>query len=221
MVEILSLPKFSLVMKFAAIFLILISVLSCSTHKIALKNGDLLFVGNSSGNLSKAIDEVTKTTKSTNFSHIALVEKSGKDIWVLHAAPENGSERIKWDQFIDYARKDSSEIVVYRIKKEFKPDFENAISEAKKMLGKPYNFTYILSDSAYYCSDFVYHSFEKDSIFEMNPMTFKNPETEEFHPTWIEFYQKQNLEIPEGEPGCNPNGMAASDKLDWIGIFKY
>lgn len=192
-------------------------IFSCNTANITLKNGDLLFVGNSSGSLSKAIDEVTKTSESTNFSHIALVEKSGRETWVLHAAPQNGSERITLNEFKEYAKKDSSEIVVYRIKKEFKPDFENAISEAKTMLGKPYNFTYILSDTAYYCSDFVYNSFEKDSIFEMNPMTFKNPETNEFHPTWAEFYKKQNLEIPEGEPGCNPNGMAASEKLEKIG----
>lgn len=207
-------------MKFSIILSILLIALSCQTAQFPLRNGDLLFVGNSSGNLSKAIDEVTKTDKSTNFSHIALVEKNGKDIWVLHAAPQNGSERISWDEFKNYAKKDSSEIVIYRIKKEFKPNFENAISEAKTMLGKPYNFTYILSDTAYYCSDFVYNSFEKDSIFEMNPMTFKNPQTNEFHPTWIQFYKKQNLEIPEGKPGCNPNGMAASEKLELIGIMK-
>lgn len=207
-------------MKYFLIFSVLILIFSCKTAQIPLKNGDLLFVGNSSGNLSKAIDEVTKTEKSTNFSHIALVEKSGNEFWVLHAAPQNGSERITLEEFKNYAKKDSSEIVIYRIKKEFQPDFENAISEAKTMLGKPYNFTYILSDTAYYCSDFVYNSFEKDSIFEMNPMTFKNPETHEFHPTWIQFYQKQNLEIPEGEPGCNPNGMAASEKLELIGLLK-
>lgn len=208
-------------MKFSLITSFLFFIISCQTTNIPLKNGDLLFVGNSSGNLSKAIDEVTKTEKSNNFSHIALIERSGKNIWVLHAAPQNGSERISLEEFKNYAKKDSSEIAIYRIKKEFKPDFENAISEAKTMLGKPYNFTYILSDSAYYCSDFVYKSFEKDSIFKMNPMTFKNPQTNEFHPTWVQFYQKQNLEIPEGQPGCNPNGMAASEKLELIGTLKY
>lgn len=191
-------------------------IFSCKTADI-LQNGDLLFVGNSSGSLSKAIDEVTQTGRSTNFSHIALVEKSGNEIWVLHAAPENGSERVSLNEFKEYAKKDSSEIVIYRIKPEYKADYTHAISNAKKMLGKPYNFTYILTDTAYYCSDFVYYAFEKDSIFQMNAMTFKSPGTNEFNPTWIEFYKKQNLEIPEGKPGCNPNGMAASDKLEQIG----
>lgn len=204
-------------MKFSIIISICIIIASCKTAGVHLRNGDLLFVGNSSGNLSKAIDDVTKTGQSTNFSHIAMVEKSSDKIWVLHAAPENGSERISIEDFKESTKKDSSEIVVYRIKKAYGPDFKSAISKAKKMLGKPYNYTYILSDTAYYCSDFIYHSFAKDSIFKMNPMTFKNPGTDEFNVTWVEFYKKQNLEIPEGRPGCNPNGMAASEKLRKIG----
>ncbi len=200
-------------------YIFLCTVLSCQTQTLPhkLQNGDLLFVGNSGGDLSKAIDEVTQTDKKTNFSHIALVEKEENKTWVLHAAPQNGSERISLEDFIQNQKKDGSVIEIYRIKKEFQPDFNAAITKAKTMLGKPYNFTYVLSDSAYYCSDFVYHSFEKDSIFEMNPMTFKNPGEENFNQGWIEFYQNLNMEIPEGKPGCNPNGMAASKKLTRIG----
>lgn len=193
---------------------------SCvNKNKTSFQNGDLLFVGNSSGNLSKAIDKVTQTEKKTNFSHIALVEKSGNQIWVLHAAPKNGSERIPLKEFINTQKEDGSVIEIYRIKSEFRPDFHSAIEKAKTMLGKPYNFTYILSDTAYYCSDFVYHAFEKDSVFEMDPMTFKNPGEDEFYPGWIDFYKNLNMEIPEGKPGCNPNGMAASEKLIKIGTL--
>ena len=201
---------------FACIFL---TILSCQNpnFQVPLKNGDLLFVGNSTGNLSKAIDEVTQTDHGTNFSHIGIVEKYGRKIWVLHAAPKNGSERISLDEFLKTEKKDGSIIEIYRIKKEIRPDFKSAVQKAKSMLGKPYNFTYVLSDSAYYCSDFVYHSFEKDSIFQMNPMTFKNSGEKEFNPGWIAFYEKLNMEIPEGKPGCNPNGMAASEKLERIG----
>lgn len=201
---------------FGFIFLILISCQN-QNFQTLLQNGDLLFVGNSTGNLSKAIDEVTQTNQGTNFSHIAIVEKSDSKIWVLHAAPKNGSERISLHEFVKNEKKDGSVIEVYRIKNEFQPDFSSALKKAKSMLGKPYNFTYVLSDTAYYCSDFVYHSFEKDSIFQMDPMTFKNPGEEEFNPGWIEFYKKLNMEIPEGKPGCNPNGMAASEKLERIG----
>ena len=209
-------------MKFWALAGLLAFMLSCDKKNgWEVENGDLLFVGNSSGNLSKAIDRVTQTADATNFSHIALVQKSGDRIWVLHSAPENGSEKISLNEFLEYAKKDSSQVVVYRIKEQHRPDFEKVFLEAEKMLGKPYNFTYILSDTAYYCSDFVYHAFAGDSIFTMEPMTFQDPETHQFHPVWVEFYQKQNLEIPEGEPGCNPNGMAASEKLERMGELNY
>jgi len=51
----------------------------------------------------------------------------------------------------------------------------------------------------------------------MNPMTFKDPKTGNFYPTWVEYYQKMGLEVPEGMPGCNPNGLAASEKLERLG----
>jgi len=41
-------------------------------------------------------------------------------------------------------------------------------------------------------------------------MTFINPKTRKIDDFWISFYKKQNLEVPEGQPGCNPNGLAAS-----------
>jgi uncharacterized protein YycO len=200
------------------IFFLPLFLASCAQKTgIHLQNGDLLFIGNSSGGLSKAIDEVTQTNLKTNYSHIALVEKSGNDFWVLHSTPENGSERISLKKFLENQKKENADVDVYRIKNPNQIDFESAINKAKTMLGKPYNFTYVLSDSAYYCSDFVYHSFEKDSVFKLNPMTFKNPGKTEFNQGWIDFYGKLNMKIPEGEPGCNPNGMAASEKIEFIG----
>lgn len=203
--------------KILIIFLSFFLISCANQNGVQLRNGDLLFVGNASGDLSKAIDEVTQTNLKTNYSHVALVEKSGDGFWILHAAPKNGSERISLKDFLEIQKKDHSNVDVYRIKNSKQTDFESAISKAKSMLGKPYNFTYVLSDSAYYCSDFVYHSFEKDSVFKLNPMTFKNPGETEFNQGWIDFYGQLNMEIPEGKPGCNPNGMAASEKIKFIG----
>jgi hypothetical protein len=78
----------------------------------------------------------------------------------------------------------------------------------------------VLSDTSHYCSEFIYLAFEKDSIFALSPMTFKNPVTGEFDTTWVKHYQKLNMEIPEGFPGCNPNGMAASAKLFYVGVLE-
>lgn len=208
---------------FSLLFVALNFFIGCSTaynwKGTQIKSGDLLFVGTTSSDLSQAINQVTQTEKKDNFSHIALVEISNKQAWVLHAAPKNGSERISLEVFLEEANQSQSDVVLYRIKKEYKIHPRTAIAKAKEMLGKPYNFTYVLSDSAYYCSDFVYHAFENDSIFQLEPMTFKEKNSDKFHPTWITFYEKLNMEIPEGKLGCNPNGMAKSDKLERIGVI--
>lgn len=85
------------------------------------------------------------------------------------------------------------------------------------MLGKPYNFSYIMNDTSHYCSEFIYLDFVADSVFSLEPMTFKDPVTKNFPAIWIEYYQKMGIEIPEGKPGCNPNGLAASEKLERLG----
>lgn len=208
-------------LKFISPLILFLLIVSCnSKEELVLKNGDLLFLDQSIGNLSEAITAVTQTDKATNYSHIALVEKTEQEIWVLHAAPENGTERITLQDFLAYAKKDSSTVVAYRIKPEIHFDASRAIQKAQQMLGKPYNYSYILTDTAYYCSDFVYRAFEEDNIFTLEPMTFKDPISGTIHPTWVSHYEKMGLQVPEGLLGCNPNGMAASAKIEKIGILQ-
>lgn len=208
-------------LKFISPLILFLLIVSCnSKEELVLKNGDLLFLDQSIGNLSEAITAVTQTDKVTDYSHIALVEKTDQEIWVLHAAPENGSERISLQDFLTYAKKDSSTVVAYRIKPEIHFDASRAIQKAQQMLGKPYNYSYILTDTAYYCSDFVYRAFEEDNIFTLEPMTFKDPISGTIHPTWVSHYEKMGLQVPEGLLGCNPNGMAASAKIEKIGILQ-
>ena len=185
-----------------------------------LQPGDLLFRGAASGNLSQAIDQVTQTGQNTHFSHVGLVETTGDSIRILHASPAGGTCRIALYDFLHPEEGDSSMVVAYRLKKLQKNTISGALTRAEAMLGKPYNFTYMLSDTAYYCSDFIYRAFAPDSVFSLNPMTFRDPHTGAFYPEWIEYYQKLGLKIPEGLPGCNPNGLAASENLERLGVVK-
>ena len=187
--------------------------------KIQLQSGDLLFRGATSGQLSEAIDKVTQTAEATHFSHVGLVEVSDTGMVVLHSSPDGGPCVVSLNEFL-HPKGDSVRVVAYRLKKEWKKTIPAALVKAKQMLGKPYNFSYILSDTAHYCSEFVYLAFAADSVFNLEPMTFKDPATGNFPPAWVEYYQKVGLEIPEGLMGCNPNGMAASTKLERIGQIK-
>lgn len=201
------------------ILLLLLSSTYLFSQSIPLKNGDLLFVTHKNKGLSSAINQVTQTPLHTHFSHVAMIEKTDNSVWVLQATSPEGTERIPLSEFVKETVKDEIEIVVYRIKSHYQTHFNRAISRAKSILGKPYNHSYILNDSSYYCSQFVAYAFAKDSIFDLNPMTFKNPKTGEFNQKWVAYYQKFERAIPEGKPGCNPNGMAASLKLKRIGTL--
>ena len=178
-----------------------------------LENGDLIFVGAEKANLSGAINRVTQQKDSIAFDHIGIIEKSADSLFVLHASSKKGTIRESVKIFYQTQKTADNKIVVYRLKNNFQNAIPDAILFAKKMLGKPYNWTYILNDSSYYCSDFIERCFRKNHIFNLEPMTFINPKTGKTDDFWMEFYQKQNLKVPEGKLGCNPNGLAASDKL--------
>ncbi len=183
---------------------------------IDLQTGDLLFCSPTSGELSKAIDQVTQTGKETHFDHIGIVDIHNDTVYVLHAAPSKGVCRETLAHFF-YSYKEKVIISTYRLNDKYAKAIPAAIKKAYTLLGQPYNYSYILKDKGMYCSEYIYEIFAADSIFILNPMTFKNPQTGEFLTGWVDHYKKLGIPIPEGEPGCNPNGMAASDKIEMTG----
>lgn len=208
--------------KFCLVFIFTALMLSCK-NKVSfpgLKNGDLLFVTAKETGLSGAINNVTQKQKNVSFDHIGIVERNHEGFFVLHAAPKGGSQKQKLRDFLRDQAEDNQTVAVYRLKPQYQNTIPAAIEKANSMLGKPYNFNYILTENSYYCSDFIERSFRDHHIFKLEPMTFIDPKTGKTNLFWEEFYQKRNLKVPEGEPGCNPNGLAASDKLERITELK-
>ncbi|SHL92769.1 YiiX/YebB-like N1pC/P60 family cysteine hydrolase [Chryseobacterium polytrichastri] len=206
--------------KILAVFVLML-LSACKNSVVSdLKKGDLLFVTAKETGLSGAINNVTQKQKSASFDHIGILEKKGNEAFVLHAAPKGGSQKQSLKDFLKDQANDGQRVVVYRLKTEYQNTIPAAIQKAEGMLGKPYNFNYILDENSYYCSDFIERAFRKDHIFKLEPMTFIDPKTGKTNEFWEQFYQKKNLKVPEGELGCNPNGLAASDKLERIKELK-
>jgi hypothetical protein len=196
-------------------------VSGCTSFKNSgIKNGDLLFVMAKDSGLSGAINNVTQKEKNASFDHIGIIEKEDGNYFVLHASPKEGSNKQKLKDFIKDQKNDGQNIIVYRLKAEFQNAIPDAITKGNSMLGKPYNFNYILSEDSYYCSDFIERIFREDHIFILEPMTFIDPKTNKTNEFWQSFYEKKNLKVPEGELGCNPNGLAASPKIERIKELK-
>lgn len=211
--------KFSLKL-FAAVFLLNV-LLSCKNNAVSdLKNGDLLFVTAKATGLSGAINNVTQKQENASFDHIGILEKAKNEVFVLHTAPKGGSQKQILKEFLKDQADDGQKVIVYRLKKQYQNAIPAALERAESMVGKPYNFNYILDENSYYCSDFIERAFRKDAVFKLEPMTFIDPKTGKTNDFWEEFYKKKNLKVPEGEPGCNPNGLAASDKLERIRELK-
>jgi len=204
-------------LKFISLFAIFLFVLNCKNSQTSgLKNGDLLFVTAKESGLSGAINNVTQKQKNASFDHIGILQKDKTGTFVLHAAPKGGSQKQNLSEFLKDQANDGQKVVVYRLKPEFQKTIPDAIVKANSMLGKPYNFNYILDENSYYCSDYIERSFRINHIFKLEPMTFVDPKTGKTNAFWEEFYAEKNLKVPEGGPGCNPNGLAASDKIQRI-----
>ncbi len=163
---------------------------------------------------------MTQQTAVANFDHIGLVEISGDSIFVLHASTKLGSNRELLSDFYSKNNNNQQQMLIYRLLKEYQHSISEAIIQAKAMLGKPYNFSYILDENAHYCSDFIERAFRADAVFEHIPMNFKNPTTHQIDDFWTEFYKKQQLEVPQDKPGTNPNQLAASEKLQRMGYLR-
>ncbi len=206
------------------IFILLVFVgflFSCSSQNgidyNKLQTGDLIFVEAKQKDLSGAINRVTQKSEVENFDHVGIIEITSDGIFVLHASTKLGSNKQSLKDFYKENLKNHQNMVVYRLKKDYQKSIRPAIIKANSMLGKPYNWSYVLNEESYYCSDFIERIFRKDAIFDHIPMNFKNPETQQIDEYWVQFYRKLEMDVPQDQPGTNPNQLASSKKLIRIG----
>ncbi len=200
--------------KLTIAFLFLLLQACAQPSETPFQSGDLIFCNYAGGTLSSAIDEVTQTAKQTHYAHMGLISIENDTVFVLHATTQRGVVKESWADFMQ--QEEPAKVDLYRLKDTLRYAIPEAIQQAKQLVGLPYNDHYYPSDTCYYCSQLIYEIFKADHIFQLEPMTFKNPETGTFSPDWVQYYQGLDLDIPEGKPGCNPNGLAASKNLRFI-----
>lgn len=181
----------------------------------SLQPGDLIFVTAKSTGWSNAINQVTNIREGANYAHVGIISSIAPgSIEVMHAAPERGVEVVSLARYIQDT---TNHFDIFRLKIQHDIDWESVFAQGRAMLGAPYNFSYIMNDSSHYCSEFVFKMFKEYDVFDLEPMTFKvDGRTHEF---WEKYYHELGMDVPEGLPGCNPNGLAADDDLEFMGRF--
>ena len=204
-------------MRFRVFIFILISQL-CFSQNIKLKTGDIIFQSMNCGPLCEAINQVTEGYKGNDFSHLGLVYIQNDSIYIIEAAGK-AVQLTPIEKFKSYT---NETMFVGRLKRKFRKYIPEAITFSLNQIGVPYDEAYLFNNGSYYCSELIYDAFldaYKKPFFELQPMTFKAPNSNEFFEVWQEYYDKLKMEIPEGQLGCNPGGISTSNKLKIIGTL--
>ncbi|KAB7772560.1 YiiX/YebB-like N1pC/P60 family cysteine hydrolase [Xanthomonas maliensis] len=202
-----------------SLMLLLMALLPLPSLALKLQDGDLVFVTAASSGLSGAIDDATAHQQGPSFDHVGLYAHEGRTPVVLHA-DEQGSRQQTLRAFLADAAAKQRRIYVYRLTAPQPRLIAEAIAQARRMLGKPYNTTYVQREDSYYCSDFIERAFRAGHVFALQPMNFKNPQTGQIAPYWVEFYRSKGMAVPQGLPGTNPNDMARAPVLTPLGLLQ-
>ncbi len=187
----------------------------------ALQEGDLLFQDLNCGELCDAIEAVTEGVNGRDFSHCAMVVKINDTLQVVEAI----GDQVQVTSLRNFFARSGDtttiqNITVGRVLEKYQPLAAKAALNAKAHIGEPYDDVFLMNNNSWYCSELLYKSFkaanDSNDFFELNPMTFKDPKTNDFFPAWVDYYKQLKQDIPEGKPGINPGLISRSDKIEIV-----
>lgn len=191
--------------------------------KVSFQQGDIFFQDLDCGPPCEAIEAVTQGYNGSQLSHCAIVTKVGQSNQEIILTEAIGDYVIETtlEEFLNR----SDKVIVGRLKNEYQYMIKDAINHiSNNLLGKKYDYIFDITDDTYYCSEIIYEGLkiadDSQKILALNPMTFNEPGTNEPFRHWVDYYNKLNHPIPEGELGLNPGGMSLSKGIDIVYVFE-
>jgi uncharacterized protein YycO len=156
------------------------------------------------GGMGLAVQQTTG-----QYTHVALVERSGDSIFIIDATPTLGVARQQLSIFnFQFLITD-----VYRLTIPF--DTAAVIARAHSFLGQLYDDAFLHDNGALYCSELIYECFLDSAgnhLFEAVPMNWRAPDGT-VPQYWVDHFRRLNAPIPEGLLGTNPTGLSRSPLL--------
>lgn len=182
--------------------------------------GDLLFQLRSGGEAEWVISRLFAGRDGVAINHVALYDGDGM---VIEAVMPQ-VQKTSLDDFVSNSVLDNHGrpcVLVCRLASSYSALVSDALTFAEQQLSTPYDPHYRQNQEehqkSWYCSELIVHAFRRANkgvfLFEETPMSFRDMETGELMPFWIEHYQAIGQEIPEGLPGSHPALLSCSDKL--------
>lgn len=180
-------------------------------NRTNLCEGDLLFCAKEASN---PITKVTQGVSGMKIDHVGIVHKQANKTYALEAI-HKGVTLTPRDSFM--ARRET--VVAARLCDTL--GVAQSVERALSFLGRPYDFNFMPSDSAFYCSELVqknYRYSDGQLVFKPIAMSFHD-KTGKITDYWKEYYGRQGLTVPEGEPGSNPGDLSRSKAIQILGII--
>ena len=178
--------------------------------------GDLIF--SFVGAPENAISDVTEGFGGARVNHMGILTQTAFGLFVLEAFPPE----VRLTQFDVFARRaigsdGSPRLMVGRLKAGFENLVPRAMEYGIKRRNTPYDQLYLSGENALYCSELIVDMFrfanEGVPFFPEHPMSFRDNETGEVHPTWLSYYDYYGIEVPEGQPGSNPGDISKDNRI--------
>lgn len=178
----------------------------------SLCEGDLLFCAQVKGN---NITDVTQGVGGMKIDHVAIFHRQGGRTFALEAI-HSGVGLTPIDSFM--ARREA--VLAARLRDTL--GVARSVERALGFIGRPYDFNFMPDDSAFYCSELVqkcYRDSRGELVFKPIPMSFHD-KSGRITPYWHDYYARQGLQVPEGEPGSNPGDLSRSSAICILGIVE-
>lgn len=197
------------------LFLSAVCVSAQRLERIALGSlceGDLLFCAQEKGN---NITDVTQGLGGMKIDHVAIFHRQGGRTFALEAI-HSGVGLTPTDSFM--ARRE----VVLAARLRDTLGVARSVERALRFIDRPYDFNFMPDDSAFYCSELVqkcYRDSRGELVFKPIPMSFHD-QSGRITPYWHDYYARQGLQVPEGEPGSNPGDLSRSAAICILGIVE-
>ncbi len=198
---------------------------SCTNEQeeYSFKEGDLFFQDLDCGPFCEAIEKVTQGYLGSNLSHVGVLIRH-ENSWKILEAGGEGVRLTAVDTFLNrsFDRNGKPKVLVGRMENIDQRMLKTAKTIGISLVGKPYDDFFDIENEAFYCSELIYESFRDQAgnpLFELKPMTFKDPETNSFFPIWEDYFADLKMEIPEGSPGLNPGAMSTASSVQIVYQF--
>lgn len=185
------------------------------------ETGDLIFT--QIGPPDNAISAVTEGYRGARVNHMGVVVLNHYGAYVLEAFPPE----VRVTSLAVHLRRSelqpaSPRFIHARLHQEHRPLIQGAISYGLERRNVPYDAIYLTDELALYCSELVVDMFKHANggvvFFPERPMSFRDPATGEIHPTWIAYYERFGMDVPDGEPGSNPGDISRDQRIQILQV---